>query len=215
MRCSTTRAPQAIDPWAFGVATVAEGEELRAAGIDRRIMVFSPLLPDDFPAAIASGLTPCLGSAAGVRSCRAAVRELDGELRASPPEGAYTHFHSAERQDGSRAQQERRFAEALAALPAPPAIVHMENSPALERITPPSRYSVVRPGIFLYGVGSGEGSTIAPRQVVHVRGRIAELRTIEDGDSVSYLATYRARGRRRIATVAAGYGDGYRRALGN
>lgn len=231
------RALETLDPWAFGIATVAEGEQLRAAGITRRIMVFSPLLPDDFPAAIVAGLTPCLGSATSIRAWRAAgggawhlaidtgmsrngirwdaVRELDTELRASPPEGAYTHFHSAERADGSRAIQEKRFAEALAALPTRPAVVHIENSPALERIAPPSHYTVVRPGIFLYGVGSGGGAAISPRPVVHMRARVAELRTIEDGDTVSYLATWRARGKRRIATVAAGYGDGYRRALGN
>src|SRR5215208_3860507 len=66
------RALEAIDPWAFGVATVAEGEDLRAAGIDRRVLVFSPLLPDDFPAAIATRLTPCLGSASALRAWRAA-----------------------------------------------------------------------------------------------------------------------------------------------
>jgi len=231
------RALESVDPWAFGVATVAEGEELRAAGITRRILVFTPLLPEDFPAAVAAELTPCFGDADSVRSWRAAgggawhlaidtgmsrngVRwteagTLDAVLREIPPEGAYTHFHSAERCDGSRELQEQRFHEALAALPARPAIVHTENSPAIERCAPRSRYSVVRPGVFLYGVGSGGDATVTPRPVVHMRARVAEIRTIEDGESVSYLATYRASGRRRIATVAAGYGDGYRRALGN
>jgi alanine racemase len=38
---------------------------------------------------------------------------------------------------------------------------------------------------------------------------------VEDGETVSYDATYRAVGRRRIATLPIGYGDGYRRALSN
>src|SRR5262249_26430569 len=36
-----------------------------------------------------------------------------------------------------------------------------------------------------------------------------------EGETVSYTATYRAEGRRRIATLAIGYADGYRRALSN
>jgi len=51
--------------------------------------------------------------------------------------------------------------------------------------------------------------------VVALRARIVELRWIEPGDSVSYGATFRARERRRIATLAAGYADGYRRAFSN
>ena len=38
------RALERLDPWGFGVATVAEGEELRRASITRPIVVFTPLL---------------------------------------------------------------------------------------------------------------------------------------------------------------------------
>jgi alanine racemase len=51
--------------------------------------------------------------------------------------------------------------------------------------------------------------------VVSVRARIVETRFIEAGESVSYGATFRAPSRRRIATLAIGYADGYRRILGN
>jgi alanine racemase len=224
------------EPWGFGVATVSEGAELRAAGIERRIMVFTTLLPDEFAPARAARLTPTFGDERLVREWKRAggdawhlavdtgmsrsgvrwdqVDALDAVLREAPPEGAYTHYHSAERRDGSRELQEQRFEAALERLPARPRFVHVENSPGVEHCTPPSRYSLVRPGIFLYGVGSGSRA-IAPEPVVHLRARIVEMRTIDDGDTVSYLATYRARGTRRIATLATGYGDGYRRALGN
>jgi alanine racemase len=42
---------------------------------------------------------------------------------------------------------------------------------------------------------------------------VVDLRELRAGDTVSYGATWRAPGPRRIATVAAGYADGYRRAL--
>jgi alanine racemase len=105
----------------------------------------------------------------------------------------------------------------LAALPVKPEMVHAENSPALARrgAQASARWSVARPGIFLYGVGSGDSAEIAPDPVVSLRARVVDLRTIEAGDIVSYGATYRASERRRIATLAIGYADGYRRALSN
>jgi alanine racemase len=48
-----------------------------------------------------------------------------------------------------------------------------------------------------------------------MRARIVELRTIGEGETVSYDATWRAPAMRRIATVPVGYADGYRRGLSN
>jgi alanine racemase len=148
---------------------------------------------------------------------RAGVRwdELDGlrdALTEHPPEGVYTHFHSADLDDLSYDEQVRRFESALGRLPARPALVHAENSPAVERHAP-SRWSLARPGIFLYGVGSGSG--VEPEPVAHLRSRVVDLRTVRAGETVSYCASWRADRDRRIATVAAGYADGYRRSLGN
>ena len=53
---------ESLDPWGFGVATVAEGEELRAFGYDGRVVVFTPLLEDDLERADKANLTPALGS---------------------------------------------------------------------------------------------------------------------------------------------------------
>jgi alanine racemase len=224
-----------LDPWGFGVATTTEGEELRAVSITRPIVVFTPLLPGDFDAAVRARLTPSLADKSAIEwwlvtrlpwqlaidtgMSRAGVQwnEIDSlrELLSShPPEGVFTHFHSAEQDDGSRAEQERRFDEALARLPFRPALVHAENSPAVEH-RGSSRWSIARPGIFLYGVGSGNSPQITPAPVVSVRARIVETRFIEAGESVSYGATFRAPSRRRIATLAIGYADGYRRILGN
>src|SRR4051812_1653677 len=46
-----------LRPWGFGVATVEEGAELRDAGVTGRILVCTPLLPIEFPAARAARLT--------------------------------------------------------------------------------------------------------------------------------------------------------------
>jgi alanine racemase len=51
--------------------------------------------------------------------------------------------------------------------------------------------------------------------VAALRARVVDLRDVAAGEPVSYGATWRAAGPRRIATVAAGYADGYRRSLSN
>ena len=222
-------------PWGFGVATIEEGEELRRAGVALPILVMSPLLPTQFDAARRARLCPVLGDRHAIEKWsgsgepwhlmidtgmnRAGVpwREVAGIAGVAsirPPEGVCTHFHSAQLSDGSRDEQERRFAEAVARLPFTPALLHADNSGAVEHRSP-SPYQLARPGIFLYGVSSGNSPRIVPEPVVAVRGRVVEVRVVQEGDSVGYDAGWRAPRAGRVATIALGYADGYRRGLGN
>jgi alanine racemase len=226
-----------LDPWGFGVATVNEGEELRRAGIDLPIIVFTPLLVEEFDAAQRARLTPALGHAEAIQcwartnlpwhlaidtgmnragvawSDVASLREVIARF---PPQGVFTHFHSAELSDGSVREQERRFQNALGQLPSRPELVHAENSAAIarHRADDPA-WSLARPGVFLYGVGSGEGAELSPEPVASLRARVVDLRTIAPGESVSYDATFRAERRMRVATLGIGYADGYRRLFSN
>jgi alanine racemase len=231
-------ALQELDPWGFGVATVMEGDELRRAGIDLPIVVFTPILAEDFDAARRARLTPALGDADSIRAWQRSglpwqlaidtgmnragvswrdVRSLHDVIAATPPQGVFTHFHSAELADGTRREQEKRFAEVVAALPVRPEMVHAENSPAVARRGADyhTQWTVARPGIFLYGVGFGADADVVPDPVVSVRARVVDLRVIDVGDTVSYGATFVAKRPTRIATLAIGYADGYRRAFSN
>jgi len=232
---AVTRALEPLAPWGYGVATVKEGAALRRYGITRNVVVFTPLLHAEFPAAYAAGLIPTLGTEADIRAWahfgspyhlsidtgmnRAGIpwREV-GDLRsvvhAHPPAGAFTHLHSAELYDGSAEHETRLFREALAALEIDVPFLHVDNSAAIVRYDS-SAWNAIRPGVFLYGVGSGPDAGLQPEPVVHLRARVVDVRWIEPGDTVSYDATYMARARQRIATVAAGYGDGYPRSLSN
>ena len=228
-------ALESLEPWGYGVATVMEGQGLRDAGITRPILIFTPLLPEEFGAAHDARLTPTLGSARAIFEwsrfggpyhlaidtgmARAGLpwREIDSvaeEVIAHPPQGAFTHFHSPSLNDGTMAIQEERFRDAIAALPVRPHVLHIDSSAAIVRHGK-STWDAVRPGIFMYGVGSGEGADLEPDAVVHVRGRIAELRYVEPGDTVSYDATWTASSRRQVATIPLGYADGYPRSLSN
>lgn len=229
------RALERLEPWGYGVATIPEGEELRRAGIERPIIVFTPLLVGDFDAAIRADLTPTLGTHNAIQRWQEtrrpwqleidsgmnragipwdAVQTLHDIIAEGAPQGVFTHFHSADRNDATRDVQEQRFAAALAQLPVRPAMIHAENSPAVEHRSP-SPWSVIRPGAFLYGISSGNAPQIQTEQVVSLRARVIEIRTVAAGETVSYGGTWRATGDRRIATLAIGYADGYRRILGN
>ncbi len=232
---AVAQALMAIKPWGFGVATIEEGEELRASGIELPILVFSPLLPRQFDDARGASLRPVLGDIRAIERWatyglpwhlaidtgmnRAGVpwREiasLHALLAANIPEGACTHFHSAQMKDGSREAQEGRFAQCISELPVRPALLHADNSSAIEHRLP-SPFNLARPGIFLYGVGSGRGARILPDPVASVRSRVVEIRAIKAGDTVGYDAAWKATRDSRIATVSIGYADGYRRDLGN
>jgi len=229
-------ALEAVDPWGYGVATIAEGVELRTARVSRPILVTAPVDggAHSFRAVRAARLTPTLGDAKSIRVWmmtgggdwhlaidtgmnRAGISwgdvgSLAEELRACPPTGAFTHFHSSELDDGSMEQQTQRFRDAVAALPAEPQLLHAENSGAIAR-TSPSPWSFIRPGVFLYGVGSG--APLRPDPVVHFRAAVVDIHDLKPGDTVGYDATWTAARPSRIATLAAGYADGYRRSLGN
>lgn len=222
-------ALEQISPLAYGVATVDEGVELREAGIERPIVVFTPLLNEDLDSASLAELTPTLGWREEIEAwekyakpyylsidtgmARAGIPwreagDLAETLRRFPPAAAFTHFHSPGLDDGSMDAQLIRFDEALGLLPAKPRVLHTDSSAAIVRHDA-SRVHAVRPGIFLYGVGSKAG--VEPEPVVFVKSRIVEIRRVEQGDTVSYDATWTASRASRIATIPLGYADGYPR----
>ena len=74
---------------------------------------------------------------------------------------------------------------------------------------------MVRPGIALYGSGSGSIPLKPLKQVIKLYSRILQIRTLSSGASVGYGASYRVSKSTRVATVGLGYADGYLRSLSN
>ncbi|MCU0616465.1 MAG: alanine racemase [Gemmatimonadaceae bacterium] len=220
--------------WALGVATPAEATALRAGGIQSRLVCTSPVLPGELPELAAARCRPALHRAddivrwqqlapsvpwhlaidTGMHRAGVSWRDvaaLRAVVAAHPPEGVFTHFHSAERSDGSRERQEARFTDALTQLAlADGTLRHADNSwGVLARAGTP--WDLVRPGFALY---AGPAADPALHPVLHVQARIVDLRDVEPGDTVSYGATWTATRAARVATIGLGYGDGLRRALG-
>jgi alanine racemase len=231
---AAVRALDVLEPWGYGVATVAEGEELRELGVTRPVVVFTPLLEQELTRLRSARLTPTLGFAAEIEAWRRVgggawhlsidtgmsragipwrqIEEIRHLTELLPPEGAFTHFHSAELDDGTLTAQERLFREAVASLPSRPRLLHAANSAAIAR-QGRSDWDLVRPGIFLYGVGGGRSAAIQPEPVVNLRAPIVEIRDLQAGDTVSYGATLRVERAARIATLSVGYADGLPRSL--
>jgi alanine racemase len=232
------RALEPLAPWGFGVATAHEGAALRAAGIRRPIVVFTPLQTDDVDSCLASTLRPTIGHAealeawlargespfhleidtgmgrAGFRpeelaDCAPVLRRLD---EAAGWEGVFTHFHSADSDAGSVARQWGRFEHALALLPRRPPLVHAANS-AAALLGEAYAGDLVRPGIFLYG--GGAGSRYVPLAVARLQAKVVGVRTVSAGESVSYGGGWIAPADSLIATLGIGYADGVLRSLGN
>lgn len=74
----------------------------------------------------------------------------------------------------------------------------------------------VRPGIALYGYGTGEGWARArTRPILSWKARVIQVKRLPAGHPVGYYGTYRTRRETEIAVIAAGYADGYLRMLSN
>jgi len=72
--------PRMHDPWAFGVATVSEGERLRQSGWNGRILVFAPAPRAEFSRAGLADLTLCLSDIAAVEDLAQVAAEMERRL---------------------------------------------------------------------------------------------------------------------------------------
>ncbi|HSQ91454.1 MAG TPA: alanine racemase [Nitrospiraceae bacterium] len=92
--------------------------------------------------------------------------------------------------------------------------LHTANSAAIVRF-PDAHFSLVRPGIMLYGYHTLPPSIPAPdlKPVLSLQSTIVQLRSIPRGGTVSYNRTFVAQRPTRIAVLPIGYADGYSRRL--
>ena len=135
-------------------------------------------------------------------------------------EGIYTHFAVADDPSHpANAAQLSAFNSVLEDLSSRginPPIIHAANS-AAALANGPSRFTMVRLGIAMYGLRPGAGvadlcAGLIP--AMSLKSRVSAVRWVEAGEAVSYgLVRPLAKGS-LIATVPIGYADGVPRALG-
>jgi alanine racemase len=142
------------------------------------------------------------------------------KLTALKIEGVFSHFSQAESVQGAYTQRQLRiFHDVVARLRSrilPPPIAHLANSAAT--ITLPEAYfDMVRPGIMLYGAYPSHEmrGQIDLRPVMSWKTRIAQVKKVPRGTSISYGQTFVTQRESLIATLPVGYADGYKRLLSN
>ena len=228
----------------FAVVWPHEGYMLRQAGATLPILVLGHAFPADAVPAVRSALTlTChtleLGQAISEAAGRAGVTanvhvkvdtglhrfglaldsavELAERLRALPNlhvEGLTTHMANADEADDSFADEQHRvFKLAAERLPWIPYRHTANSATALRREE--LRYSAVRVGLALHGVMPPNTAGGAVTPILSLRARIARVTDVAPGEGVSYGLTWRATEPSRVALIPVGYGDGWRRGLGN
>ena len=222
------------------VATLEEAKQVRELAAEAVIYVLDGLVPGSGPRLAGIGARPALATLddclewAALCAARdrvmAAALHLDtglNRLGLSPADvtalaadgsvfnriGAslvMSHLACADAPGHPKnAEQHLAFEQLRAALPPAPASLAASDGLMLG---PDYRFDLVRPGYAIYG-GQPSRTLVAPVQpVVRVQARVLQVRDVNPGESVGYAASWQSSRRARIATVAAGYADGFARA---
>ncbi len=135
-------------------------------------------------------------------------------------EGIFTHFACADEKDKTSAMKQmevfKSFVQCVeknngVRIP----LHHCSNSAGILDL-PEANMDLVRAGITLYGllpsfeVNAGQFEL---RPALSLHSHVVYLKTIQEGQTVSYGSRYAAKKDTRVATVPLGYGDGYPRSL--
>lgn len=213
----------------LAVSNVAEGMELRQAGIQTRILVMGGVFPFERDALFSAQLTPVVNSLEELHELDGVGRPLAvhfkidtgmarlgslasaqqivqaiGTLRFLTVEGFLSHFASPGDPLQSN-EQIARFRAIQQAIAAP--IAHFSSSGA---VALDLGLTMVRPGIALYGYGA---AGVAP--VLTWKARVVLVKELPTGVPVGYGARFVTSRPTRIAVIAAGYADGFPRSLTN
>ncbi len=138
-------------------------------------------------------------------------------------EGIYTHFSSVEDDAEFTAIQKQRFLKILdelknrnISIP----VIHCNNSGGIIHESD-TFFNMVRPGLLVYGI-IPEGKRKADLDIkkhlkpaLSLKCRVGLVKELQAGAPISYGGTYICKKPTKIATLTAGYGDGYLRAASN
>ncbi|MYG51718.1 MAG: alanine racemase [Rhodospirillaceae bacterium] len=225
----------------FFVAHAEEGVVLRRALPEAEIIVLNGLLPGDAPLYSRHRLAPCLNDTGQVRAwlehCAEAgptpaalhvdtgmtrlgldPQDLDAvdleALNALPGLVVMSHLACADEPDHPlNRRQQAAFAEIRPRFPA--ARASLANSSGLF-LGADYRFDLGRPGYSLYGGNPTPSAGANPmRPVVRLQVPVLQVREIRGRRTVGYGATAGTAPPAWIATLAAGYADGYLRAMSN
>lgn len=148
--------------------------------------------------------------------------ELLREIDQSPNlelKGIYTHFADSATPEGFTASQLAAFKTLTAEYEhavSKKVCKHAANSGAILSASD-SWLDMVRPGILLYGYHPAKITScrLDVKPVMQVEAKVIFIKSVAAGTTISYNRSWSAPEPCQIATIAAGYADGYSRLLSN
>lgn len=237
---------QTLAPFAeqFGVATVDEARAVRAAVLDKDILILSPCLPDERRVVVDEGFIPVVSSTAEAKAYARLVQGKparihlcvdtgmgrigvwqDDALKTAQEiaaiesldiESVSTHLPVADSDPAFTAEELRAWETLIGQLRAilPTAKFHALNS-AGSLQRPEHAADRVRPGLALYGISPLPDFQQLLRPAMTLKTRITLVRDVGPGRGISYGRDFITAQPMRIATLAMGYADGYPRQTSN
>src|SRR5258706_7639279 len=222
---------------AFAVANLTEALVLRqVGGTGWPILLFGSALPFEIEKIVEQNITPTISTldeakqfeaAAGSRRISVHIEIDTGmgrvgfwheeaataiqQIAALPHlqiEALYTHFPSAD----ENLEETRRELALFLKFSDPAFLRHAANSAALLNL-PDAHLDMVRPGLILYGIAPVPSPEFQP--VLSFKARVAHVKSVTAGRTISYGQTFVAKQPMTVATIAAGYADGFARHLSN
>ena len=211
----------------FFVSTWAEAEALGNLPQDASLVVLHGVGPGDVEAALRLPARACLNTVEQVArwkevapgtACDVMIDTGINRLGLRPTEigvldgleidTLHSHLACADEDTAMNAMQLERFRAVASAVPAKR--YSMANSAGI-CLGRDYSFDLVRPGLALYGGvprAEAEGNI---RQVARVEAQIVQRRTIPEGETCGYGATFTAKEDTQAAILNIGYADGYLR----
>lgn len=222
----------------FGVANLHEAKELRESGIAQPILILGPSLPGERGAINGAGFIPSVSSADEAKAFaenptginfaidtgmgRMGCWQDDAmtELERIPPAQLHsvsTHLPVADEDEAFTEEELTHFERLVRRMRGrvPGSYkVHVLLSAGILGFAR-HRFEIARAGLMLYGSSPLPEAQHFLQPVMTLKARIALLRDLPAGRTVSYGRTFRTSCPLRVATISAGYADGYPRSLSN
>ncbi len=142
------------------------------------------------------------------------------QLEGLDVEGIFTHYAKADYEDKSDASKQYEafswFVKSLEERGVSLRIRHIDNSAGAMEIHSDG-FDMMRLGIVIYGLYPSEeiDKSVVLRPAMSLKARVVHVKDLPAGRGIGYGWTYVTERPMKIATVSAGYADGYPRALSN
>jgi alanine racemase len=227
----------------FAVANAAEAEGIRATGVKTPVMILGPAIPEELPVIVRERFIPTLSTAEEGRRLAELVtgspldvhfvfdtgmgriglwnREAVDEFRRLVQltqlrvTALSSHLPVADEDPEYTAEQIDRFRREARELSGtlPGTILNSAGVLLFGATARPN--DVVRTGLAMYGISPLPEFQSLFHPVLSFKTTVVLQRTLQPGRTVSYGRTFTTSRETKVATLAAGYGDGYPRHLSN